>query len=121
MLAIALIFPKVFERLDEEDAGYKYYFDQTVDERKRKEPLKEEDWENATMLMGFLKLCCDTTLKFSVNISVSSDCYFHEIWNLQPSVSKQYKATSNPILKRKKNTFRLFGDYESSVIGCGCL
>ncbi|KAA0049761.1 zinc finger BED domain-containing protein RICESLEEPER 2-like [Cucumis melo var. makuwa] len=68
MLEAAVKFEKAFDRLEDEDASYRHDMS----------PNKE-DWTNARMLIRFLKVFYDVTLKISGSLYTTSNLVFHQI------------------------------------------
>ncbi|TYK12117.1 zinc finger BED domain-containing protein RICESLEEPER 3-like [Cucumis melo var. makuwa] len=72
MLEAAVKFEKAFDRLEDEDASYRHDMS----------PNKE-DWTNARMLIRFLKVFYDVTLKISGSLYTTSNLVFHQITVVQ--------------------------------------
>ncbi|KAL0547021.1 hypothetical protein IC582_016942 [Cucumis melo] len=72
MLEAAVKFEKAFDRLEDEDASYRHDMS----------PNKE-DWRNARMLIRFLKVFYDVTLKISGSLYTTSNLVFHQITVVQ--------------------------------------
>uniref|UniRef100_A0A9I9E9Q8 Zinc finger BED domain-containing protein RICESLEEPER 2-like n=1 Tax=Cucumis melo TaxID=3656 RepID=A0A9I9E9Q8_CUCME len=68
MLEVAVKFEKAFDRLEDEDASYRHDMS----------PNKE-DWTNARMLIQFLKVFYNVTLKISGSLYTTSNLVFHQI------------------------------------------
>ncbi|KAL4030457.1 hypothetical protein IC575_008694 [Cucumis melo] len=76
MLEVAVKFEKAFDRLEDEDASYRHDMS----------PNKE-DWTNARMLIQFLKVFYDVTLKISGSLYTTSNLVFHQITVVQNCIS----------------------------------
>ncbi|KAL0540303.1 hypothetical protein IC582_024538 [Cucumis melo] len=72
MLEATVKFEKAFDRLKDEDASYRHDMS----------PNKE-DWTNARMLIRFLKVFYDVTLKISASLYTTSNLVFHQITVVQ--------------------------------------
>ncbi|KAL4010314.1 hypothetical protein IC575_030165 [Cucumis melo] len=72
MLEAVVKFEKAFDRLEDEGASYRHDMS----------PNKE-DWTNARMLIRFLKVFYDVTLKISGSLYTTSNLVFHQITVVQ--------------------------------------
>ena len=84
MLNCALKFVRSFNRLEEEDGQYKFYFWEA--DGKGKKPIGHSnylDWENVKTFVKFLGICYDATLRFSGSLFVTSNTYFHELISIE--------------------------------------
>ncbi|KAK1385095.1 hypothetical protein POM88_022830 [Heracleum sosnowskyi] len=100
MLESAVNFEKAFERLEEEDKGYKAYFDKLGGT-----PTKA-DWTCARVFIEFLKLFYDCTVKFSSSLFVTSNLFFREMLQVHDMLkwmihSSNDEALANPRYKMK--------------------
>ncbi|KAL0541755.1 hypothetical protein IC582_021811 [Cucumis melo] len=68
MIEVVVKFEKTFARLEDEDASYRHDMS-----------LNKEDWTNARMLIRFLKVFYDVTLKISGSLYTTSNLVFHQI------------------------------------------
>ena len=75
MLDCALNFQKAFERMEEQEPLFKY-------ELNLKLPTSE-DWDNARVLVKFLKHFFYATKTLSSSLHVSSNCYFDEFCKIE--------------------------------------
>ncbi|KAL4013554.1 hypothetical protein IC575_025726 [Cucumis melo] len=72
MLEAAVKFEKAFDRLEDEDASYRHDMS-----------TNKKDWTNAWMLIRFLKVFYDVTLKISGSLYTTSNMVFHQITVVQ--------------------------------------
>ena len=84
MLDVAEKFEVAFIRLQYHDANYKKHFEK----EKIKGPQEKEDWNRARVLVKFLKMFYDVTLKFSRFLHVTSIFFFKELVAMQKTLQK---------------------------------
>lgn len=79
MLNTAQNFEKVFSRMYEDDHRYfRYYLNL---KGATKHPFVD-DWQNVRVFIKFLEIFYQITLKFLGTLHVTSNYFFHEIYNL---------------------------------------
>ncbi|XP_062020755.1 zinc finger BED domain-containing protein RICESLEEPER 2-like [Rosa rugosa] len=101
MLAAALKYEKVFDRMGDEDVQFRNYFEEKDTKgRKRTCPPVEADWRNAQVLVHFLKKFYETTLKLSAWKSVTANLQFKEMIGLQTEIDKKANDDSDEVLQR---------------------
>ncbi|XP_022155174.1 zinc finger BED domain-containing protein RICESLEEPER 2-like [Momordica charantia] len=89
MLDGAIKFKRTFERLEDHDRNYIAEGDRPTN----------EDWDNARVFVGFLKIFSDVTLKFSASMSVTSNIFFHEVCLVQETI-REYSLYKNYLLSK---------------------
>ncbi|XP_074327621.1 zinc finger BED domain-containing protein RICESLEEPER 1-like [Apium graveolens] len=113
MLESSIDFEKAFERLEEEDKGYKTYF-----ERKKGGPPKKEDWATARMFVQFLKLFYDCTIMFSSSLSITSNLFFNEMLQVHDMIKWMASSSTDVTLtnmakEMKKKYDKYWGNYDN--------
>ncbi|XP_074367181.1 zinc finger BED domain-containing protein DAYSLEEPER-like [Apium graveolens] len=113
MLESSVDFEKAFERLEEEDKGYKTYF-----EKKTRGPPKKDDWAAARMFVQFLKLFYDCTISFSSSLSITSNLFFNEMLQVHDMIKWMISSSSDVTLtnmaKEMKNKYdKYWGNYNN--------
>ncbi|KAF7148660.1 hypothetical protein RHSIM_Rhsim03G0100100 [Rhododendron simsii] len=121
MLEVAVKFEKAFQRMAEEDSGFKTFFGikegddgelvsfeggETIElvseggkvrsHRVQRIPTKL-DWKNCTMFTTFLKLFYDATKKLPASLFVTSNVFFDEMYNVEAQIEKLI-ANNDPLL-----------------------
>ncbi|KAK2651874.1 hypothetical protein Ddye_011730 [Dipteronia dyeriana] len=71
----------------EDDRRYGLYFSELDSGKKRVGPLKDDDWGNVKVLVQFLHVFYDITLKFRASLSVISNMFFHELYSIATELS----------------------------------
>ncbi|KAL0537694.1 hypothetical protein IC582_026679 [Cucumis melo] len=94
MLEAAVKFEKAFDRLEDEDASYRHDMS----------PNKE-DWTNARMLIRFLKVFYDVTLKISGSLYTTSNLVFHHITVVQNCI-RLNAGSANALLVGMANNMK---------------
>ncbi|KAL0539982.1 hypothetical protein IC582_024204 [Cucumis melo] len=94
MLEAAVKFEKAFDRLEDEDASYRHDMS----------PNKE-DWTNARMLIQFLKVFYDVTLKISGSLYTTSNLVFHHITLVQNCI-RLNAGSANALLVGMANNMK---------------
>ncbi|KAL0539653.1 hypothetical protein IC582_023869 [Cucumis melo] len=94
MIKAAVKFEKAFYRLKDEDASYRHDMS----------PNKE-DWTNARMLIRFLKVFYDVTLKISRFLYTTSNLVFHQITVVQNCI-RLNAGSSNALLVGMANNMK---------------
>ncbi|XP_024171824.1 zinc finger BED domain-containing protein RICESLEEPER 2-like [Rosa chinensis] len=125
MLAVALKYKKVFDRMGDEDVQFRHYFEEKDTKgRKRTGPPVEADWRNAQALVHFLKKFYKTTLKLSAWKSVTTNLQFKETIGLQTEIDKKANDDSDEVLQRvavgmKAKFNKYWGSFETmnQIIG----
>ncbi|KAM3269999.1 hypothetical protein P3S67_029905 [Capsicum chacoense] len=83
MLNTAVKFEKAFSRINIDDHKYiKYCFDS----KEKIEHPSSKDWKDVNIFLKFLEIFYQTTLKFSSTLQVTSNAFFHELFNLQNTI-----------------------------------
>ncbi|KAF7134784.1 hypothetical protein RHSIM_Rhsim08G0083100 [Rhododendron simsii] len=123
MLEVAVKFEKAFQRMVEEDSGFKTFFGikegdngelvsfeggetielvneggQARSHRVQRIPTKL-GWKNCTMFSKFLKLFYDATKKSSTSLFVTSNVFFDEMYNVEVQTEKLI-ANNDPLLSK---------------------
>ncbi|KAF7139508.1 hypothetical protein RHSIM_Rhsim07G0239000 [Rhododendron simsii] len=123
MLEVAVKFEKAFQRMAEEDSGFKTFFGikegddgelvsfeggetielvgeggQVRSHRVQRIPTKL-DWKNCAMFTKFLKLFYDATKKLSASLFVTSNVFFDEMYNVEVQIEKLI-ANNDPLLSK---------------------
>ncbi|KAF7130352.1 hypothetical protein RHSIM_Rhsim10G0102100 [Rhododendron simsii] len=123
MLEVAVKFEKAFQRMAEEDSGFKTFFGikegddgelvpfeggetielvseggQVRSHRVQRIPTKL-DWKNCAMFTKFLKLFYDATKKLSASLFVTSNVFFDEMYNVEVKIEKLI-ANNDPLLSK---------------------
>ena len=83
MLEAAQKYQKAFERLEDDDGQYVSYFSEGTLGSPR-----SFDWENVRVLVKFLKIFYDSTLRISGSLYVTCNLLFQELCIVQTSLSK---------------------------------
>ena len=94
MLEAAVKFEKAFDRLEDEDASYRHDMS----------PNKE-DWTNARMLIRFLKVFYDVTLKILGSLYTTSNLVFHQITVVQNCI-RLNAGSANALLVGMTNNMK---------------
>ncbi|KAL0539637.1 hypothetical protein IC582_023853 [Cucumis melo] len=94
MLEAAVKFEKAFDRLEDEDASYRHDMS----------PNKE-DWTNARMLIRFLKVFYDVTLKISGSLYTTLNLVFHQITVVQNCI-RLNAGSANALLVGMANNMK---------------
>lgn len=94
MLEAAVKFEKAFDRLEDEDASYRHDLS----------PNKE-DWINAKMLIRFLKVFYDVTLKILGFLYTTSNMVFHQITVVQNCI-RLNAGSANEMLAGMANSMK---------------
>ncbi|KAA0042176.1 zinc finger BED domain-containing protein RICESLEEPER 2-like [Cucumis melo var. makuwa] len=94
MLEAAVKFEKAFDRLEDEDASYRHDMS----------PNKE-DWTNARMLIWFLKVFYDVTLKILGSLYTTSNLVFHQITVVQNCI-RLNAGSANALLVGMANNMK---------------
>ncbi|KAL4021139.1 hypothetical protein IC575_019930 [Cucumis melo] len=94
MIEAIVKFEKAFDRLEDEDASYRHDMS----------PNKE-DWTNARMLIWFLKVFYDVTLKISNSLYTTSNLVFHQITVVQNCIHLN-AGSSNALLVEMANNIK---------------
>ncbi|KAI8554479.1 hypothetical protein RHMOL_Rhmol05G0102500 [Rhododendron molle] len=123
MLEVAIKFEKAFQKMAEEDNGFKTFFGikerddgelvsfeggetielvsesgQVRSNRVQRIPTKL-DWKNCAMFTKFLKLFYNATKKFSTFLFVTSNVFFEEMYNVEVKIEKLI-ANNDPLLSK---------------------
>ncbi|KAL6293220.1 hypothetical protein ACE6H2_001362 [Prunus campanulata] len=111
LLEGALKYPKAFERMLEDDGDphfVSYFMDDDVEKRKKIiGPPTSNDWDCARVLVKFLKLYYEATLKFSGSRVVTSNQAFHQMCDIFVQLQKFCRSEDSlmnsiaPSMKRK--------------------
>ncbi|KAA0036689.1 zinc finger BED domain-containing protein RICESLEEPER 3-like [Cucumis melo var. makuwa] len=94
MLEAAVKFEKAFDRLEDEDASYRHDMSPN-----------REDWTNARMLIQFLKVFYDVTLKISGSLYTTSNLVFHQITVVQNCI-RLNAGSANALLVGMANNMK---------------
>ncbi|XP_038902436.1 zinc finger BED domain-containing protein RICESLEEPER 1-like [Benincasa hispida] len=94
MLEAAVKFEKAFDRLEDEDASYRHDLS----------PNKE-NWTNAKMLIRFLNVFYDMTLKISGSLYTTSNMVFHQITVVQNCIHLN-ASSANAMLVGMANSMK---------------
>ncbi|XP_049363284.1 zinc finger BED domain-containing protein RICESLEEPER 2-like [Solanum verrucosum] len=113
MLNTAVKFEKAFSRMYIDDHKYFKYF---LDSCGKIEHPSSEDWRDVNVFLKFLEIFYQTTLKFSSTLHVTSNTFFHELFNLQ-SIIVNYSKCDDFLLtgmaKKMKGKFdKYWGDFD---------
>ncbi|XP_060210588.1 zinc finger BED domain-containing protein RICESLEEPER 2-like [Lycium barbarum] len=113
MLNTAVQFEKAFSRMYIDDHKY---FNYCLELSGTAVHPSSEDWKNVKVFLKFLEIFYKTTLKFSSTLHVTSNCFFHDLFNLQ-SIIVRYSNCSDSILtdmarKMKLKFDKYWGDFE---------
>ncbi|XP_059292201.1 zinc finger BED domain-containing protein RICESLEEPER 1-like [Lycium ferocissimum] len=113
MLNTAVQFEKAFSRMYIDDHKY---FNYCLELSGTVVHPSSEDWKNVKVFLKFLEIFYKTTLKFLSTLHVTSNFFFHELFNLQ-SIIVQYSNCSDSILtdmarKMKIKFDKYWGDFE---------
>ncbi|KAL0545746.1 hypothetical protein IC582_015638 [Cucumis melo] len=100
MLEVTVKFEKAFDRLEDEDASYRHDMS----------PNKE-DWANARMLIQFLKVFYDGTLKISGSLYTTSNLVFHQITVVQNYIRLNAGSGNALLVGMAKNMKAKFEKY----------
>ncbi|XP_024196157.1 zinc finger BED domain-containing protein RICESLEEPER 2-like [Rosa chinensis] len=102
MLAAALKYEKVFERMGYEDDAFKKYFDETDAKTKKKRAgaPSSQDWRNAQAFVHFLGKFYEATMKLSAWKKVTAHLLFSELIGLQTKIDSKMNDDRDPILQR---------------------
>ncbi|KAI8559435.1 hypothetical protein RHMOL_Rhmol04G0173600 [Rhododendron molle] len=136
MLEVAIKFEKAFQRMGEEDSSFITFFGikegeedlslelegqggrhriSVLTPRKPTVPNKL-DWKKCGLFVTFLKLFYDATNKFSASLFVTSNVFFHELYEVQVKIDElianrdPYMSSMAIDMKRKFETY--WGDQE---------
>ncbi|XP_042944041.1 zinc finger BED domain-containing protein RICESLEEPER 2-like isoform X2 [Carya illinoinensis] len=93
MLEVAETFQKPFLRLENED-GYFSRYCRSVG----LSPPSSSDWVRVKIMVKFLKIFYDATVRLSGSLYVTSNAYFQEICGIQSHLSKMSQS-NDPVLK----------------------
>ncbi|KAM3337023.1 hypothetical protein P3S68_032723 [Capsicum galapagoense] len=112
MLNTAVKFEKAFSRMNIDDHKYIKY---CLDSKGKIEHPSSKDWKDMNIFLNFLEIFYQTTLKFSSTLQVTSNAFFHELFNLQ-SIIVNYSKCDDFILtdmtKKMKVKFdKYWGDF----------
>ncbi|KAH0782042.1 hypothetical protein KY290_001640 [Solanum tuberosum] len=113
MLNTAVKFEKAFSRMYIDDHKY---FKYCLDSGGKIEHPSLEDWRDVNVFLKFLEIFYQTTLKFSSTLHVTSNTFFHELFNLQ-SIIVNYSKCDDSLLtgmaKKMKGKFdKYWGDFD---------
>ncbi|KAH0781586.1 hypothetical protein KY290_001184 [Solanum tuberosum] len=113
MLNTAVKFEKAFSRMYIDDHKY---FKYCLDSGGKIEHPSSEDWRDVNVFLKFLEIFYQTTLKFSSTLHVTSNTFFHELFNLQ-SIIVNYSKCDDSLLtgmaKKMKGKFnKYWGDFD---------
>ena len=97
MLETAQKFEKVFIRMDYEDDSYSSYFMKKENSGGMGSP-SGIDFQNCRTFVGFLKLFCNATKKFSASLYVTANTFFDEMFIIQENIFHLSKS-QNHLLK----------------------
>lgn len=112
MLNTAAKFEKAFSRMYVDDHKYLKY---CLDSNGKIEHPSSKDWKDVNVFLKFLEIFYQTTLKFSSTLQVTTNTFFHELFNLQ-SIIVNYSKSDDSILtdmaKKMKVKFdKYWGDF----------
>lgn len=100
MLEGAIKFAKAFDRLENEEDAYR-----------NDSPPTKEDWANARMLIRFLKVFYNVTLKISGSMYTTSNLVFHEICRIQNCIQLNGNSGNKMLSTMAKNMKAKFDKY----------
>ncbi|KAI3409477.1 uncharacterized protein J3R85_019306 [Psidium guajava] len=108
MLDTALKLRKAFERLEEDDPFISAELEEEIP--------KNEDWENARVLVIFLKKFYDSTNKMSGTLYITSNDYFDEIAGLYKTLKQAENASDARVramgVKMKEKFDKYYGSFD---------
>jgi hypothetical protein len=108
MLAAALKYEKVFDRMTDEDRSFQQYFEDADSRgKKRVGPPVEQDWRNAEAFVHFLKQFYEATLKLSAWKKVTANILFPTMIKLKTEINRKIMDRSNPVLQRVATSMQL--------------
>lgn len=100
MLEVALKFAKAFDRLENDEDAYR-----------NDSPPTNEDWANARLLIRFLKVFYNVTLKVSGSLYTTSNVVFHEICRIQNCLQLNSDSGNKMLSTMAKNMKAKFDKY----------
>ncbi|XP_038888299.1 zinc finger BED domain-containing protein RICESLEEPER 2-like isoform X2 [Benincasa hispida] len=100
MLESAIKFAKAFDRLEDDEDAYR-----------NDSPPTKEDWGNARMLIRFLKVFYNVTLKVSGSLYTTSNLVFHEICRIQNCIQLNGNSGNKMLSTMAKNMKAKFDKY----------
>nr|XP_016470655.1 PREDICTED: zinc finger BED domain-containing protein RICESLEEPER 2-like [Nicotiana tabacum] len=114
MLDTSVKFEKAFSRMYDDDHKYLKY---CLETNSMGGHPSIDDWKNVKVFIKFLEMFYQVTLKFSGTSYVTSNSFFHEIFNLQNFIQK-YSHSEDSILsgmaeKMKVKFKKYWGTFES--------
>ncbi|KAI8536077.1 hypothetical protein RHMOL_Rhmol10G0228000 [Rhododendron molle] len=139
MLDVAINFEKAFQRMGEEDNSFIKFFgikegeedlslegDQggshshshshRVPTQRQATVPNKLDWKNCRLFVAFLKLFYDATKKFSASLFVTSNVFFHELFEVQTKIDESIlnrdPLTSKMAIEMKRKFETYWGDVE---------
>ena len=102
MLEAAEKYEKAFKRLLEDEFKYVLYFDSD----KCLGPPEEIDWQNVRVLIKFLRMFYQVTLKFFRSLYVTSNIFFHEIVEIHARLT-QLSKSNDTLLSSMANRMKI--------------
>ena len=102
MLEAAEKYEKAFERLLEDESKYVLYFDSD----KCLGPSEGIHWQNVRVLIKFLRMFYQVTLKFSRSLYVTSNIFFHEIVEIHARLT-QLSKSNDTLLSSMANRMKI--------------
>ncbi|XP_028782724.1 zinc finger BED domain-containing protein RICESLEEPER 1-like [Neltuma alba] len=108
MLERAVKFQKVFERMENEEKGYKAYFKEGVD---KIGPPTTSDWSKVCAFVQFLKIFYDVTLRLSRSLRLTPNESFHDITLVQDMLQQKITDEDPLIRDMAKNIKRKYDEY----------
>lgn len=113
MLDTAVKFEKAFSRMYDDDHKYLKY---CLENSKVGGHPSAEDWKNVRVFIKFLEVFYHATLKFSGTSYVTSNSFFHELFNLENFIHKFCKSEdsilSGMAKKMKEKFIKYWGTFE---------
>ncbi|XP_060183345.1 zinc finger BED domain-containing protein DAYSLEEPER-like [Lycium barbarum] len=108
MLDTAVKFEKAFSRMNDDDHKYLKYCLETNNVGGHP---STDDWKNVKVFIKFLEIFYQVTLKFSGTSYVTSNSFFHEIFNLQKIVCKYVRSEDSILSGMAKKMELKFNKY----------